>query len=170
MAKKRAKKEPVEVQILEQPVIDQDNPDFEQLTDTTAAPIGAAAEAEEQSKRGGWRPGAGRPKGSTAELCAVKSLPEQPNEAVKASLEALFSLWALKSGVDAVKLTKDEAVSIALPVTQILELNGLGIPQSAHVYIMGVWSVWEVTETKIKLIREARPKEQQEEQPKKEAV
>jgi hypothetical protein len=130
------------------------NKEFEALT---AAAIAEDLPADgEDKKRGGWRPGAGRPKGSTAEICAVRALPEQANEAVKASLEALFTLWSIKAGIDEVKLSQEEALRIALPVTQIMELNGFGIPQSAHVYIMGVWSIWEVTAAKIAIIQAAK--------------
>lgn len=128
----------------------QRNDDFEALA---AAPNDAD---EKPDRRGGCRPGAGRPKGSTADICAVRQLPEQPNEAIKASLEALFVLWSIKSGVDGVRLTQDEAVKIALPVTHMMQLNNVEIPQSAHVYIMGIWSIWEVTASKIALIREAK--------------
>jgi len=122
----------------------------------------AGIEAEKIDGRGGPREGAGRPPGMTNEKAAVARLPQLPNESVVAAFRMLFAAWEASVKVEGVAITEEEARSMALPVTQLIEFYCPGqIPEIAWTWVMAVWSVGSVTMLRIKLIKavkDAKPK------------
>lgn len=82
-----------------------------------AAASAEAGEARAAGVPAGWggaREGAGRPRGTTAEVAMMNRLSEQPHPAIKKALEMLFEGWSVAVGCDAVALTEEEAVLIGL--------------------------------------------------------
>jgi hypothetical protein len=139
------------------------NPKFEAKL-SVESPVDAAVgetragDAVKAPGLGGARPGAGRPKGSTAEICMMKQLSEQPHPAIKKALEMLFQSWALATGCDNVALTDDEAILIGLRWTNGLELIGLAqrIPVWLTHVIELVWDTLNIVKLKARLARESR--------------
>lgn len=127
-------------------------PDFEALL--TGEPD---ATVPTSTGRGGARAGAGRPPGMTTEIAAYNRLSEQPHPAIKAAICQLFDAWAARADCSAVKLTKDEAVDLALPWTQAYELSPLNgrIPPWLSVAVMCLWSTSSIITAKAALAREA---------------
>ncbi len=113
-----------------------------------------------ESQRGGVRPGAGRPEGMTAEICAYNRLSAQPHPAIKDLIEKLFDKWAATARCPEIRLTKEEAVALALPWTHAYELSPIGghIPPWLSVAFMCVWSTWSIVDRKAALAREAARK------------
>ena len=133
------------------------NDEFLELTDPAVPPSDQTA--PKKDGRGGVRPGAGRPLGVTNEKSAVAKLPTLPNESVVAAFKMLFAAWEAGIKVDGVALTDEEARSMALPVTQLIEFYCPGqIPEIAWTWVMAAWSVGSVTLLRIKLIKAAREK------------
>lgn len=130
------------------------NREFEELCDGTDP----AVEEVETPKRGGVRPGAGRPRGMTEEKAMYNRLSEQPHPAVKQMFELLFDAWATKSACPSVKLTEQEARDIALPWTNVLELMGVAdrIPNWIVVALACGWNTLSIVKAKAAIAREAR--------------
>ncbi len=109
------------------------------------------------SQRGGLRPGAGRPEGMTAEICAYNRLSTQPHPAIKSMIEKLFDKWAQLTECPEIRLTKEEAVALALPWTHAYELSPIGgkLPPWVSVAFMCLWSSWSIVDAKAALARAA---------------
>jgi hypothetical protein len=125
-------------------------PDFE------AAASGVTPKPE---NRGGAREGAGRKPGQTGPIVRMQSLPEQPNPAVKDTLEMLFESWAVWAKEPKIALSKTEAFDLALPYTQILHYLGYNdrIPPWAVMAITAVWTTWNIVKARLALTVKARP-------------
>ncbi|MFA5422447.1 MAG: hypothetical protein WC374_01135 [Phycisphaerae bacterium] len=95
-----------------------DNPEFEQAV--SDIPLTADSPAE---TRGGARPGAGRPAGSTTEHVRIKRVMEisQPNETIKGAYEMAFGLMIIRCEQLAPILTKERAYELSIPMTKICE-------------------------------------------------
>ena len=125
-------------------------PGFESLIDgDTCLPPGPGS--------GGAREGAGRPQGTTAEIAAVRRLSNVPHPVVRDLLESMFQAWAAAVKCPDVALTKDEAVDLALPWTNVLELAGVAqkIPPWLTAVVGCIWTTANVVKSKSKLAREA---------------
>ena len=109
-------------------------------------------------RRGGARPGAGRPKGMTEKKARMAHLPEQPHEMILLALSGTFELWASKSGVPEVALTKSEAVELALPLTRLGEYYGITkwLPEELMLWVAPVWAAHEILKVKRQIIKEAK--------------
>ncbi len=137
------------------PALGEPKPEFEALID---APDAFSSDSLSPSpQRGGVRPGAGRPEGMTAEICAYNRLSVQPHPAIKSILEKLFDKWADRVQCPEVRLTKEEAVALALPWTHAYELSPIGgkIPPWLSVAFMCLWSSWSIVDGKARVAREA---------------
>jgi hypothetical protein len=130
-------------------------PDFERLID--GPPDEHDADATPSGSRGGARPGAGRPEGMTAEIAAYNQLSKQPHPAIRMGIERAFELWADRVKCPEVKLSKEEAVALALPWTQAYELSPLHgrLPPSLMVVLSCVWSTAMIVSGKARMAREA---------------
>jgi hypothetical protein len=131
-------------------------PDFERLIDTGS--LDGDGVDTPTPQRGGARPGAGRPEGMTAEIAAYNQLSRQPHPFVKQAIEKVFDAWAVRADCPEIRLSKDEAVALALPYTHALELSGLGnrIPPWAMVGLSCIWSTAMIVDCKAALARQAR--------------
>ncbi len=109
-------------------------------------------------RRGGARPGAGRPKGMTEKKARMAHLPEQPHEMILLALSGAFELWASKSGVPEVALTKAEAVELALPLTRLGEYYGVTkwLPEELMLWLAPVWATHSILKVKRQIITEAK--------------
>jgi len=95
------------------------NSQFEtKLAEVAGQPV---VDAEKKDGRGGARPGAGRPLGTPDDLMRINRLPMVLNRMLVPVIEIPFDLWAKSQGISELALTKGEAESLALPVTQLLE-------------------------------------------------
>jgi len=112
-----------------------------------------------KSKRGGARPGSGRPEGMTNEKAKVFNLPAQPNPAIEGGLCMLFELWAAKVKIKEVALTKEEARDLSLPYTRMLSYMGYDdyIPPWAMEAITLVWVTYSIIKSKRVIIQTKRP-------------
>jgi len=130
-------------------------PDFERLID---GDIADAQTGVPSSEWGGARPGAGRPPGMTEEIAAYNRLSQQPHPAIKMGVEKIFDLWSRRTGCPAMKLTKEEAVALALPWTQAYELSPLNgkIPPWLAVLCACVWSTAIIVDSKAAAARDWR--------------
>lgn len=108
--------------------------------------------------RGGARPGAGRPPGMTAEIARYNALSQQPNPAIVDAFEMLFAAWATAARCPGVALTTQEAMDIALPWTQVLELMGVAqrIPPWVVIAITCGWNTLSIVKAKANLARQAK--------------
>ncbi len=135
-------------------------PLFERLIDgeTEAAP-----QDVQGPQRGGLRPGAGRPEGMTDELATYQRLSKQPHPVVKDIIEKIFDKWSERVGCPAVKLTKDQAVALALPWTHAYELSPIGgkIPPWMSVAFMCIWTSYSIAGEKFTIAREHLKKRKQ---------
>lgn len=119
--------------------------------------------------RGGKREGAGRPEGSTDEVCRMKRLSQQPHPVVTSSLEFLFARWAASVGCDQIKLDKDEAFALALAWTQIGDYLGVTerIPVWLQLAVTATWTTANIVANKRQIavaFRDARLAEQEQQQ------
>lgn len=96
----------------------QQNTEFEQAV--SDIPL---SDQPPKDKRGGQRPGAGRPQGSTTEHVHIKRVMEiaQPNETIKGAYEILFALATMKLTPLATVLTPERAAELSLPATKLCE-------------------------------------------------
>lgn len=140
-----------------------ENPEFEKLTTRRSALDDVQTEGAENttgqpSNRGGWRPGAGRPRGMTEEKALYNRLSEQPHPAVKQMFELLFDAWATKTQCPGVRLTEQEARDIATPWTNVLELMGVAdrIPNWIVVAIACGWNTLSIVKAKAALARQVQ--------------
>ena len=131
-------------------------PAFEQLID--GDPATSTAADDQPEGRGGARPGAGRPEGMTDEIAAYNRLSKQPHPFVKQAVEKIFDAWAARADCAEIRLSKEEAVALALPYTHALELSGLGnrIPPWAMVGLSCIWSTAMIVDAKAALVRKVR--------------
>ena len=106
--------------------------------------------------RGGARPGAGRPKGMTADKARMTHLSECPHPAVLGLLNGLFESWAVATGCPEIALSKDEAFDLALPWTNVLEYWGVTdyIPVWIELAITCTWNTWNVLQAKSRIAKE----------------
>jgi len=137
-------------------------PEFEKAIETIATATTQAADSTEGPEgktdgRGGARPGAGRPRGSTDEFAAVNRLPEKPNLTLVPIIRLPFDWWAESQQVPELALGKEEALDLALPVTQLLEYYFPGkIPEIAFVWLLMVGSIRNVLDPRLKIIKAKR--------------
>lgn len=131
-------------------------PDFER--------VAAQEEPQEESigtkpvkgEHGGVRPGAGRPRG-TDNLSRVNALPEKANEQLVPVLQTPFSLWATSTGVNEMRLSKEDAKKMALPVTQLLEYYFPGqIPEIVWCWLIFAGVVTQVMDPRLHLLKQMR--------------
>lgn len=144
------------------------SPAFEKKCDTLGtvstvdgdAPIANVAPQAPDS-RGGVRPGAGRPLGTTDAVAAMRRLPEVPHPFVQDAIEFLFDSWADMAKCPQVALTKDEAVDLALPWTQCLEFVGVTqrIPVWLGPVMAAVWNTKNIVKIKAQAIQSKRAKD-----------
>lgn len=135
------------------------NPEFEaklnQVAADSVADLGTGGNPAASSKenRGGFRPGAGRPRGSTDEFVAVNRLPEKANMTLVPILQIPFELWSVSQKCKELALNKDEAEQLALPVTQLLEYYFPGnIPEIAFVWLMLMGTSYNILKPRLELI------------------
>jgi hypothetical protein len=131
-------------------------PEFERLIDSQPGEEeGADTDAPQ---RGGSRPGAGRPEGMTDEIAAYNRLSKQPHPFVKQAIEKIFDAWAARVDCPQIRLSKEEAVALALPWTHALELSGLGnrIPPWLMVVLSCIWSTAMIVDGKAAIARQAK--------------
>ncbi len=135
------------------------NSEFEAKLDQVAADSAAAGSLAEsppaaiKENRGGPRPGAGRPRGSTDEFVAVNKLPEKANMTLVPVLQIPFELWSVSQNLKELALSKDEAEQFALPVTQLLEYYFPGkIPEIAFVWLMLLGTSYNILKPRLELI------------------
>ena len=127
--------------------------------DTTFADAVKQAEIAEPKteKRGGVRPGAGRPEGLTAEKAKVKNLPQFPAAPIKQGLQSLFDLWSAAAKIEELALSEDEADLLSLPITQLQEYYFPGIlPEIAGTWIMLIFATSRIIKPRIKIINKTR--------------
>ncbi|OHB60897.1 MAG: hypothetical protein A2167_05510 [Planctomycetes bacterium RBG_13_46_10] len=95
-------------------------PEFEEAVGGEGLP---PLEDQPAERRGGVRPGAGRPPGSTAEHVQIKRVMSiaQPNETIKGAYEIGFSVLVMKIEQLAPILTPERAAELALPATKLCE-------------------------------------------------
>jgi len=126
--------------------------------------VAAQAEPQEESigtepvkvGPGGARPGAGRPRG-TDKLTQVNRLPEKANEQMVPVLQTPFSLWATSTGVDELRLSKEDAKKMALPITQLLEYYFPGqIPEIVWCWLILAGCVTQVMDPRLHLLKKYR--------------
>lgn len=135
-------------------------PEFEKSLQDLAGSHQPAEEPKTEEKverRGGARPGAGRPKGVTDEFAAVNRLPEKANLTLIPVLQIPFALWSKWIGVKEMVLTKDDAKELALPVTQLLEFYFPGrIPEIAWVWLMMFGTTYRILEPRLEHLARLR--------------
>lgn len=158
--KTATKKTPIGQETASKVALEEPKPEFEQALqefheDHSHPP---AAEAEEKvERRGGPRPGSGRPKGVTEEFAQVNRLPEKANATLVPVLQIPFATWARAIGVKEMALNKDEAKDLALPVTQLLEFYFPGrIPEIAWVWLMMLGTTYRILEPRLDLLAAKR--------------
>jgi len=123
------------------------NADFE-------AAVKSKAEDPGTAKRGGHRPGAGRPQGLTDAKARAKNLPQYPNIAIKQGIEWVFELWASATKIEMLALDEDEAMLLSLPVTQIQEYFFPDlIPEIAGAFVMLIYATTKIAKPRLALIR-----------------
>jgi hypothetical protein len=130
-------------------------PNFERLIDGDTL---EDEDATQTASRGGSRPGAGRPEGMTDEIAAYNRLSKQPHPAVKMAVEKLFDIWATRTDCPEIRLSKEEAVALALPWTHAYELSPLSgkIPPGVMVVLTCLWTTAMIVDGKARLAREHR--------------
>lgn len=122
------------------------NPEFEQAV---AEPVA--------EKRGGVRPGSGRPPGLTDEKAKVKNLPQYPSNPIKQGIQSVFDVWASAAKIEELALTDKEADLLALPLTQLQEYYFPGIlPEIAGTWIMLIFAVSRVVKPRADMINDVR--------------
>ena len=138
--------------------LEDQKPDFEQTLKDIAGSHQPAAEGEEKvERRGGPRPGSGRPKGVTEAFAAVNRLPAKANETLIPVLQIPFELWSKSQGVKELALGKDDAKELALPVTQLLEFYFPGrIPEIAWVWLMFTGTAYRILEPRLEILAQKR--------------
>jgi hypothetical protein len=108
-------------------------------------------------RRGGPRPGAGRPLGMTDEKAAVKNLPKQPNMAIRQGLYVAGQAWAQSVKIPAVAFDDEETDLIALPLSQLQEYYFPGlIPEIAAVWVSLAYGLARVVKVRLDLIKEVQ--------------
>lgn len=139
--------------------LEEPKPEFEETIKDIAGPESqqpAAEPGEKVERRGGARPGAGRPRG-TDDLSLVNRLPEKANVTLIPVLQIPFKTWATAVGVKELELNKDDAKDLALPVTQLLEFYFPGrIPEIAWVWLMMLGSTYRILEPRLELLAQKR--------------
>jgi len=154
--KSATKKTPTEQGPASKVALEEPKPEFEQAMRDLHEDHRAEPE-ERVERRGGPRPGAGRPKGSTEEFAAVNRLPEKANATLVPVLQIPFATWAKAIGVKEMVLNKDEAKDLALPVTQLLEFYFPGsIPEIAWVWLMMLGTTYRILEPRLDLLAAKR--------------
>ena len=143
-----------------EPILHEQNPDFERLCETPS--IGGDTAESAEAQRGGVRVGAGRPAGMTEEVAAYNNLPQQPNPAIRQLFELAFNTWADRANCPEVALSKEQAHEISLPWTQAAHLAGVTdkIPPWLMVALACIWSTYNMVIVKAKLAREAQKPEE----------
>ncbi|HUS71933.1 MAG TPA: hypothetical protein VMY06_02620 [Sedimentisphaerales bacterium] len=138
--------------------LENQKPEFEQtLKDIAGSHQPAAGGEEKVERRGGPRPGSGRPKGVTEEFAAVNRLPEKANLTLIPVLQIPFKLWSKSQGVKELELNKDDAKELALPVTQLLEFYFPGrIPEIAWVWLMFAGTAYRILEPRLEVLAHIR--------------
>lgn len=110
---------------------------------------------EAPKKRGGFRPGSGRPPGLTDAKARAKNLPKYPNVAIKQGGEWVFELWASAMKIEMLALDDDEAMLLSLPITQIQEYFFPDlIPEIAGAFVMLIYATTKIAKPRLALIRE----------------
>jgi len=136
-------------------------PEFESLA-TEGPEIAPELPQDEWDGRGGAREGAGRPPGSPEELRVQRIRRNKvPDPVIKFAFECLFEGWESAVKVKGLALSKDEADTITVPVTNLKEyyFPGLDLSPVLEMWIGLAIGVKAVVQGRIVLIREARKAE-----------
>ena len=140
--------------------IEDQKPEFEKSLQDLAGGHQPAEEPKTEEKverRGGARPGAGRPKGVTDDFAAVNRLPDKANKTLVPVLQIPFKTWAKATGVKEMEIDKKDAEELALPVTQLLEFYFPGrIPEIAWVWLCFTGTVYRTLEPRLEKLAQMR--------------
>jgi len=141
----------------------QRKPEFETLV-TEGIEIEPELPQEPIVERGGYREGAGRTPGLTDEKARVQRILKNqvPDPTIKFALECLFDGWESAVNVKGLALSEDEAVTIAVPTTNLKEyyFPGLNISPVLEMWIGLAIGIKAVVKSRIVLIRETRKAEE----------
>jgi hypothetical protein len=109
-------------------------------------------------QHGGARPGAGRPAGMTNDLSRMNQLSEHPHPPIKKLMELCFDVWADAVGCDDVRLTRDEAFDLALPLTNAAEYTGVirYVPVWSEIAVSLAWAMYTTVQRKAAIARAHR--------------
>ncbi len=129
-------------------------PEFERLIDGQPVDEGTDSQAPQ---RGGARPGAGRPMGQTEAKARMEHLSDRPHPFFVAFFSELFEAWARGARCPQIALSKEEAMELALPWTQLCEYMGIAqrIPPWLALGVMTLWTTASIFRAKAALAREA---------------
>ncbi len=120
----------------------------------------AAAEVvggESTERRGGPRPGAGRPLGMTDEKAKARNLPQVSNATINKAIFLAGQAWAQSVEIPAVAFDEKETELLALPVTQIQERYFPGIiPEMGHAFVALLYGIHQLVITRLILIKEVQ--------------
>jgi len=112
------------------PALADPKPEFERLIDS------AAQTDPESPQRGGAGRGQGRGEGVTDDVARMRALSKVPNPLVQGAISRLFDTWAARTGCDAVRLTKEQAIAMGLAWTNALEWSRVTEKLSPGVMVM----------------------------------
>jgi len=158
------KDEPVQPKPESEPESDESRrrPDFEDLASEGPEIVPDSSQVEEQGP-GGYRPGAGRTPGLTDEKARVQRILKNqvPDPTIKFAFECLFDGWESAVKIKGIRLSADEADSIAVPTTNLKEyyLPNLDLSPVLQMWIGLAIGMKAVVKSRIALIREARKSE-----------
>ena len=140
------------------------NPEFEKnLEAANAGPVPGEQGGDKVERRGGARPGAGRPAGLSDELSRINKLPDVPNKAISNALQMPFELWSIATKVKELALSDDEADDLALPITQLLAYYWPdAYDHIAWIYLCLMGCVTKITVPRFKLLADLRKQRQAE--------
>lgn len=98
------------------PAKDSENPKFTKSLEELAG-------VDTKEKRGGVRPGGGRPVGSTQQKINTDRVNEamavETNESIKEIVKIPFDLWANATGIETLKLTDKQVCALADPIAKL---------------------------------------------------
>lgn len=137
-------------------------PVFESLASEGPEIVPDTPQLDEQGP-GGVREGAGRTPGLTDEKARVQRIVRNqvPDPTIKFAFECLFDGWESAVKVKGIRLSKDEADTIAVPTTNLKEyyFPNLDFSPALQMWIGLAIGVKAVVQSRIALIRESRKAE-----------
>ncbi len=137
-------------------------PEFEDLI-TERAESEPVLPQDEKDGRGGTREGAGRTPGLTDEKARVQRVLKNqvPDPNIKFAFECLFQGWESAVDVKGLALSEDEAVTIAVPATNLKDyyFPNLDLSPVLEMWIGLAIGIKAVVKSRIDLIREVRKAE-----------